>query len=274
MVTKKTLFSQLEGAGVKHDDVVHIHSSMKAFGRFEGDMDGLIDAFCEYLTDGLFTVPTHTWATVNKRRPLFDVKNETPCTGLLPKTAVLRMDGARSKNPTHSMVVFGKKHLEFVAGEEEISTPTPRNGCYGKLIDRDGVILLVGVGHNRNTFLHCLEETANVPYRLAEKLTPFSILEDGILTPHPMKTIHCPYYKDVSRLFPMLQPLLSEGGADTLCTLGEADTIACRAKRASEILLPVMKKASENGSDYLLPDACDRYEKLCNLVPFYRFLKR
>ena len=271
MTTKEQLFSQLESAGIKRNDVLLVHSSMKAFGRFKGNMDELIDAFCEYLSDGLFILPTHTWDSVNKRNLLFDKKSAVPCVGLLPKTAVKRKDGVRSSNPTHSVVVFGKEKEKFIQGEELISTPTPRNGCYGKLIDYDGAILLLGVGHNRNTFLHCLEETANLPYRLSNTTTPFIDLDEK-KTPHPMKIIHCPYCKDVSAHYPDLSPLLSQG-ADTYCTIGEAPSIVCRAKRASELLLPVMIEAKTVGSDYLLPDAHKKYVKRLARDPLFRFVQ-
>ena len=270
LVTKKLLFSQLERLGIKRDDALLVHSSMKAFGRFETDIDGLIDAFCEYLSDGLFIVPTHTWATVNKKNPVFDVKNAEPCVGLLPRVAVKRTDGIRSRNPTHSVMVFGKGKEDFVAGEERLDTPTPRNGCYGKLIDLGGAVLLLGVTHKSDTFIHCLEETANVPYRLSRKTVPF-IDFDGTQTPHPMKTIHCPYCEDVSRLFPSLQQILIEGGAETHGTVGNAPSVVCRAKRASEMLLPIMR--TDDGSDYLLPDVCKRYTRRQKFCPLNWFFK-
>ena len=86
-----------------------------------------------------------------------------------------------------------------------------------------------------------------------------------------MKTIYCPYCRDVSTHYPKLQPLLAQG-ADTYCTIGQAPSIVCRAKRASEILLPVMTEANQNGSDYLLPDAHAQYVKrLSN--PIFRFFE-
>ena len=60
MYTKADLQSDLRKMGVRPDDTVLIHTSMKAIGMVEGGADAVIDAFCEYLTDGLFLVPTHT----------------------------------------------------------------------------------------------------------------------------------------------------------------------------------------------------------------------
>ena len=64
MITKQDILNFLEGAGIKPDDIVTIHCSLRAIGTIENGADGLIDAFCEYLHDGLFIVPTHTWDKV------------------------------------------------------------------------------------------------------------------------------------------------------------------------------------------------------------------
>ena len=61
LLTKQDIFTFLKDAGIKHDDKVTIHSSLRAIGRIENGADGLIDAFCEFLNEGLFIVPTHTW---------------------------------------------------------------------------------------------------------------------------------------------------------------------------------------------------------------------
>ncbi len=265
-ISKKALFSQLEQAGIRRDDTVLIHSSMKAFGYYEGGMEKLIDALKEYLSDGLLLIPTHTWATVNKNRPVFDVINALPCTGLLPRTAVKAAaegKGVRSLHPTHSIVVFGKNAEEFVAGEDDLSSPMPRNGCYGKLIDKNAAILLVGVNNNSNTFFHCLEEIAGVPCRLSSKTTPFIDYDakTGLSFPHPMTTIGCPYDKDVSKHFSELDDILTAAGAQKTCVIGNAPTILVRAGDTSKVLLPIMRSAAEKDEDYLLPDSYKRYKK-------------
>ena len=42
--------------GIQPNDTVLIHISLKSVGEVADGADGLIDAFCEYLTDGLFLV--------------------------------------------------------------------------------------------------------------------------------------------------------------------------------------------------------------------------
>lgn len=60
MYTKEELKLQLQRMNIQKDDTILIHTSMKAIGPVENGADGVIDAFCEYLEDGLFLVPTHT----------------------------------------------------------------------------------------------------------------------------------------------------------------------------------------------------------------------
>ncbi|MBP3704101.1 MAG: AAC(3) family N-acetyltransferase, partial [Clostridia bacterium] len=73
MFTKEELKQQMKEMGIKPDDTVLIHTSLKAVGPVEGGAEGFIDAFCEYLDEGLFVVPTHTWATVSRDNPVYDV---------------------------------------------------------------------------------------------------------------------------------------------------------------------------------------------------------
>ena len=74
MFTKEQLKEQLKNMGIKPDDTVLIHTSFKAVGEVEGGIDGFIDIFKEYLSDGLFIIPTHTWAVVTPENPIYDVK--------------------------------------------------------------------------------------------------------------------------------------------------------------------------------------------------------
>lgn len=123
MLTKVDIHEFLIKNGIKKDDTVLIHTSMKAIGEVEGGCDGLIDGFVSYLTDGLFLVPTHTWANVNVKQPIYDVRSTVPCIGALPTVAAFRKDGIRSLHPTHSLAAFGSRAAEFIRGEEFATTP-------------------------------------------------------------------------------------------------------------------------------------------------------
>ena len=47
--TKNDLIGQIEALGIRSNDTVCIHSSMKAIGEVEGGADTVLDAFIHYL---------------------------------------------------------------------------------------------------------------------------------------------------------------------------------------------------------------------------------
>ena len=73
MLTKNDIHKFLSESGIEPSDTVLVHTSFRSLGGVEGGCDGFIDAMCEYLTDGLFLVPSHTWANVGAESPVYDV---------------------------------------------------------------------------------------------------------------------------------------------------------------------------------------------------------
>ena len=53
MYTKDSLMQQLEQLGVDRQSTVLIHSSMKSIGEVEGGADTVLDAFYDYMKEGL-----------------------------------------------------------------------------------------------------------------------------------------------------------------------------------------------------------------------------
>lgn len=179
MLTQKDIHKFLEKIGISSEYTVVVHTSMRSLGEVEGGCDGLIDAFCSYLSDGLFIVPTHTWENVNESAPVYDVRTSIPCIGALPKVAAFRPDGVRSLHPTHSVAAFGRRAREFVSGEERATSPCPVGGVWARLYDERAKILLLGVKLNRNTYIHAVDEMLDIPNRLAEPI-PLTVVDyDG-----------------------------------------------------------------------------------------------
>ena len=66
MHTKISLTEDLKNLGIKRNDNVLIHSSMKSIGKVEGRADTVLDVFCEYLAEhGNIVLPAHTWDSIN-----------------------------------------------------------------------------------------------------------------------------------------------------------------------------------------------------------------
>ena len=165
---KEDLIKQLEDMGLAGDETILIHSSMKSIGEVERRADTVLDAWMEYFHNGLLLLPTHTWKNVNSDNPVYNPVETPSCVGILTNLFMKREGVIRSLHPTHSMAGYGKNASEYLTGEEDNNTPCTPGGCYDRLRYVDGKILLVGVGHERNTYIHSVEEVLNVPNRLSD----------------------------------------------------------------------------------------------------------
>ncbi len=249
MVTQKDIIRFLESSKIKHDDIVTIHCSLRSIGEIENGADGLIDAFCEYLSDGMFIVPTHTWDNVSKENPFYDVRTTMPCIGVLSQVAAFRSNGVRSLHPTHSVTVFGKNAEEYVKGEEKSATPAPVGGCLSRLYERNGKILLIGVGHERNTYLHSVDERLNIPDRLSPEAFEITIRDyDGNLHKSPPFHTHFTSASDtcVSEYYPNYKEAFEYTGAVTYSQLGNALVYCCDARKMTDTVKKIWSRADRD----------------------------
>lgn len=246
MFKKEELMAQIQAMGIRPDDTVMIHISMRAVGKVENGADGVIDAFRDYLTEGLFLVPTHTWASVNRNTPVYDVNSTVPCIGALPTVAAFRPDGIRSLHPTHSMWATGKGAEEYVADEKSCPTPGMPGFAWERLGKVGAKILLIGVGHERNTFIHAVEEIADIPDRLAE---PFDVTiydYEGNVHTHPYQNHYCSRHPHVSEQFPNFEKAFIELGAQRMGKLGNADVRIVDAAKCRDIVLRIYSRTTED----------------------------
>lgn len=257
MYTKEYLTDQLIKMGIEPTDTVAIHTSMKAIGDVDGGADTLLDVFIEYLIDGLFIVPTHTWENVNKESPLFDVNKTKPCIGIVPTIAAFHPRGIRSLNPTHSVAAFGRRAKSYIARELEFETPTHPQGCWGKLYDENAKILLIGVGQDRNTFLHAVDEIIDMPERLTDELIPYQVrLYDGRIVERPMRRHYNPHTNDVSQFFTKFDDAFAYHNAVEIGEFGNAKVQICNARICAKVFKNIMNKSDKDlcVDDLPIPD--------------------
>lgn len=245
MHTKEQLISQLEIMGIEKTDTVVIHTSMKAIGMVEGGADTVIDAFCEHLSEGLFIVPTHSWDNVHSEQPVFDVKNTESCLGALPNCALKRKDGMRSLHPTHSVWAYGKNAKEFIKGEENVTSPAPVGSVWARLGDVGAKILLIGVGNDKNTFIHSVDELASLPDRLNPAGYKTTIIdENGRQFVGQMHGHKCSKCDDVSKFYVNFDNAFTELGVQTFGKLGNATVRVIDAKGCREAVLKIYSRIS------------------------------
>ncbi|MBR6571945.1 MAG: AAC(3) family N-acetyltransferase [Clostridia bacterium] len=238
MYTKEQLKEHLRLMGLKPTDAVMIHSSMKSIGEVEGRADTVLDALMEYFSEGLLMLPTHTWGTVNAGHPVFDPETEPACVGLLPNLFMKRPGVLRSLHPTHSMGVYGQNAAEYIRGEENATTPCPIGGAWYRLKEIGAKILLLGVTHINNTFIHAIDEVFDVPGRLVDKPITLSVkMPDGSLLPRT----YYPHEGHVSMEFDKLRTAYEELGAARDVRFGDASCILCDAKGIFDVTSKVYR---------------------------------
>ncbi len=235
MYTKQDIIDHMKNLGIEKEDTLLVHSSMKAIGEVEGGADTILDAFMEYMQDGLLIVPTHTWAQINDEYRVFHVTTEPSCVGLLTNLFLKRSGVIRSWHPTHSVAAYGKEAMEYTAGEELSDTPCPRTGCWGKLYDRRAKILFLGCSPKKNTYLHGVEEWNRIENRLTDYYHLYQIMTpEGKLIDRPMRGHHNPI-GDISQNYDkMMVPFLHHGIAKE-GFIGDAKCYLCDAVGMAEL---------------------------------------
>ena len=236
MITKEQLIKDLESLGVPKGRIVTVHTSLRAVGEIEGGGDTILNALIEVFTKdgGLLSIPTHTWDS-----DVYDMRKAESCIGTLPRLAAAHKNAFRTLHPTHSMAVFGEKEraVAFIKNEETADTPANPEGCLGKLFREDGYVILLGVGQDKNTFLHCVEEMMNVPGRLtSEKVKRFIIHTDGRKEERELFWFDDSLISDVSVYFPKFEPAFRYHGAIKDGKVGNANVQLCSASKMKEVL--------------------------------------
>lgn len=246
MHTKETLVEDIRRLGVSKDDILFVHSSMKAIGEVDGGADTVLDALSEAVGDGMLILPTHTWKQMSNEYPVYDSENEEACVGILPNLFRKRAGVMRSLHPTHSVAAYStnRKLLEdYISGEERFTTPCPRHGCYGKLYDLDAKVLMLGVGLNRYTYLHGVEEWFGIGERLEQEALSLQIkLPSGELLPISMHKHFKPNNISVSEYYIKMEKPFMEKGALVKGKIGNAESMLLSARQTADITTEYLKK--------------------------------
>lgn len=245
MFLKEDLLRQLDRMPINEKDTVMVHSSMKAIGDVMGGAQTVLDVLVEYFKPGLLLIPTHTWATSNN--VVFDPRFSKPCVGIIPQLAIKHPKGIRSLHPTHSVVAFGAKAKEYVAGEIDTDTPGSPSGVWGRLYDEEAKILLIGVGQDKNTFIHAVEEMNGTPDRLTDELIPYKIrVSDDKIIEKGWHTHSNSKVPDVSQFYPKFESCFEKRHTIKYSTFGDAPVQVCNAKGCADVLLEIFEKTDHD----------------------------
>lgn len=247
MFTIEQLKQQIRDMGIEADDTVLIHTALRSVGPVENGADGVIDAFCQVLSEGLFLVPTHTWANVNREHPVYDVRTTQPCIGALPSVAAFRKDGVRSLHPTHSIWGHGADAEEFLKGEEKASTPGPVGFAWNRLAERNAKILLIGVGNERNTYIHAVDEIVDMPNRIHPVPYEVTIIDrEGREHRNMFAGHYCTEHPHVSEQFVNFDRAFTELGVWKEGRLGNAKVMVVDSVKCRDTVMKIYSRAEED----------------------------
>ena len=134
------------------------------------------------------------------------------------------------------------------------SSSTSPDGCYAELYRRGGFVLLVGVKHNRDTYLHSVEEMLGVPNRLSENPVNATIrLRSGDVIERPIRCHHAAGIGDVSRRYVKYEPAFRYHGCIRDGFLGNARTQLCDARKMYETMALIRERSG--GAELFYDDA-------------------
>jgi len=183
ITTKQDLKNMFEELCIRPGLEIMLHSSMRGLGYVVNGALDVIDALLELIGDeGTLLMPAHTgqltdpadWRqpsipeeyieTVRRSMRPFDLKT-TPVRnrGIIAHTFLSYTDVSRSFHPLNSVAAKGCRATYFTE-IHDLHESEGMNSPTGRLYEREGFVLLIGVTLKSCTAIHLAEYIADVPY--------------------------------------------------------------------------------------------------------------
>ena len=171
--TRESLAADLRSLGLEAGATVIVHSSLSALGWVNGGPVSVVHALMDAVTDaGTIVTPTHSYyysdpgdwtatpvpghwvETIRETLPPFDLAT-SPTTLMGQVVEVFRRwpGTLRSRHPVCSFAAWGKD-AEYVTANHTYEHAQGDGSPLARIYDLDGMVLLLGVGYDRNTSFH------------------------------------------------------------------------------------------------------------------------
>lgn len=182
MVLKQDILEALEKVGVCRGQVLMVHTSLSSLGYVCGGAQVVIEALLEAVgregtimmpaqswknldpaTGVHWEVPESCWPLIRGNWPAYD-KNITPTNTMGAVAEMFRQwpGAVRSDHPARSVAAWGKE-AAWLTADHDLSNIFGDGSPVGKLYELDGLVLLMGVGYDKNTSLHLADVRAAYP---------------------------------------------------------------------------------------------------------------
>ena len=114
---------------------------------------------------------------------------------------------------------------------------------YGKLAAEKGYVLLIGVSHNRNTYLHAVDEMLAIPNRMDDKNLLLTVKRpSGELVRRNFRLFLTDYCEDICWRFPKYETAFRYHRCITDGFLGNAPVQLCDAVKMKETIEQIYEK--------------------------------
>lgn len=185
------LTADLRALGVGEGDCLFVHSSFKSLGPVEGGAAAVVAALEAAIgPEGLLLMPSFNLVgDRDTRASTWNVARTPSSVGWLTEFFRTMPGTFRSDHYSHSVAAKGPGADVFVAdhlSDEGMASPwdrPPWGKTYGthspmiRAYDRDGKILMVGVGHDTSTYCHVVEARYWAERKANDPAAPFVWLD-------------------------------------------------------------------------------------------------
>jgi aminoglycoside N3'-acetyltransferase len=241
-VTPEAIRDQLLDLGVAPGGVLVVHCAFSAVRPVDGGPEGLIAALRAALgPQGTLVMPTMS----DDDGVVFD-RVASPCLsmGVVPET-FRRLPGVLRSDSPHGFAAIGPAAAAITA-PHPVDIPHGLDSPPGRVLECNGQVLLVGVGHDANTTIHVAEELAHVRYRRPKWVM---VLRDGSAVRHDYEEIdHC------CQRFALVDEWLD---AERLQRRGSIGNAEARLMRARDVVRIVTARLRADETAFLHPPGVD-----------------
>lgn len=196
--TLESLVLDLAALGVAPGQVVLVHSSLSSLGWVVGGAQTVIAALQRAVGDtGTLVLPAYStgnsepshwreppvqeawWQIIRDHMPPFDRKlTPTRQMGAIAELFRTLPDVRRSDHPQTSFCAWGR-YAQAITADHRLNSSFGEDSPLARVYDLDGRVLLLGVGHDRNSSLHYAEHKAEWPGKAMLRTGAAVMMEHG-----------------------------------------------------------------------------------------------
>ncbi len=243
LLTRAQAVDQIRSTGVRHGDVVMVHSALRSLGPVAGGADTIIDAFLDAVgPEGTVLFPTFNFNAWTEHH-YWDV-DETPSEmGAMSEVARARRGARRTPHPIYSFAALGARADEFAACEDIEAYGD--NSVFALFHRLDGLIVSLGLFFNTTFSLHhYVERVVGCDYRRTKVFGGIYLGADRT----PTVKAYTMFVRLGAHVKTWIVPGMDElhaRGVIEEATLGNAAVHYCRASRFFDEMSVIIRERPE-----------------------------